>query len=166
MTSTAEWRRLDVNGQSSLVVKQRSLLSDWTVVAWAPADIVTKPLADAFWSLLAGGVLLAALVVLVVWAFLGSLRSALIPSLAIPVSLVGSFTVMYLCDFSLNNLSVMALIVATGLVVDDAVKSAILLQTATIYENREPAEVAQVQGLQIPNVIKWLLDPYRLGMGV
>ena len=54
----------------------------------------------------------------------------------------------------------------TGLVVDDAVKSAILLQTATIYENREPAEVAQVQGLQIPNVIKWLLDPYRLGMGV
>jgi multidrug efflux pump len=61
------------------------------------------------------------LVVLVVWAFLGSLRSALIPSLAIPVSLVGSFTVMYLCDFSLNNLSVMALIVATGLVVDDAI---------------------------------------------
>lgn len=55
---------------------------------------------------------------------------------------------------------------ATGLVIDDAVKSAILLQTATIYENREPAEVAQVQGLQIPNVIKWLLDPYRLGMGV
>ena len=62
-----------------------------------------------------------ALVVLVVWVFLGQLRSALIPSLAIPVSLVGAFAVMYLCDFSLNNLSVMALIVATGLVVDDAI---------------------------------------------
>jgi len=61
------------------------------------------------------------LVVLVVWAFLGQFRSALIPSLAIPVSLIGAFTVMYLCDFSLNNLSVMALIVATGLVVDDAI---------------------------------------------
>ncbi|WP_337841858.1 efflux RND transporter permease subunit [Rheinheimera sp.] len=61
------------------------------------------------------------LVVLVVWVFLGQLRSALIPSLAIPVSLVGAFAVMYLCDFSLNNLSVMALIVAVGLVVDDAI---------------------------------------------
>ncbi|WP_337880937.1 efflux RND transporter permease subunit [Rheinheimera sp.] len=61
------------------------------------------------------------LVVLVVWLFLGQLRSALIPSLAIPVSLIGAFAVMYLCDFSLNNLSVMALIVATGLVVDDAI---------------------------------------------
>lgn len=61
------------------------------------------------------------LVVLVVWVFLGNLRSALIPSLTIPIALIGSFTVMYLCDFSLNNLSVMALIVATGLVVDDAI---------------------------------------------
>lgn len=61
------------------------------------------------------------LVVLVVWVFLGNLRSALIPSVTIPVSLIGAFSVMYLCGFSLNNLSVMALIVATGLVVDDAI---------------------------------------------
>jgi two-component sensor histidine kinase len=67
MSSTTEWRRLDVDGEPSLVVAQRSLLSDWTVVAWAPQDIVTRPLSDAFWSLLAGGVLLAALVVLVVY---------------------------------------------------------------------------------------------------
>ncbi len=45
----------------------------------------------------------------------------MIPTLAIPVSLIGAFVVMYLCDFSLNNLSVMALIVAAGLVVDDAI---------------------------------------------
>jgi len=61
------------------------------------------------------------LVVLVVWLFLGSFRTALIPTAAIPVSLIGAFSVMYLCDFSLNNLSVMALIVAAGLVVDDAI---------------------------------------------
>ncbi|HLA30273.1 MAG TPA: efflux RND transporter permease subunit, partial [Pseudomonas sp.] len=62
-----------------------------------------------------------ALVILVVFAFLGRWRAALIPALAVPVSLVGTFAVMYLLDFSLNNLSLMALIVATGLVVDDAI---------------------------------------------
>tara|TARA_R110001606_G_scaffold360158_10_gene512989 strand:- start:1354 stop:4452 length:3099 start_codon:yes stop_codon:yes gene_type:complete len=61
------------------------------------------------------------LVVLVVWLFLGSARTALIPSIAIPVSLIGSFVVMYFYGFSLNNLSLMALIVAAGLVVDDAI---------------------------------------------
>lgn len=61
------------------------------------------------------------LVVAVVLLFLKSVRSALIPTLAIPVSLVGAFVVMYLFGFSLNNLSVMALIVAAGLVVDDAI---------------------------------------------
>ncbi|MET1077716.1 MAG: efflux RND transporter permease subunit [Pseudomonas sp.] len=61
------------------------------------------------------------LVILVVFAFLGRWRAALIPALAVPVSLVGTFAVMYLLDFSLNNLSLMALIIATGLVVDDAI---------------------------------------------
>jgi multidrug efflux pump len=62
-----------------------------------------------------------ALVVLVVLLFLASLRAAMIPVAAVPVALVGAFGVMYLCGFSLNNLSLMALIVATGLVVDDAI---------------------------------------------
>ncbi|KDN98997.1 MULTISPECIES: efflux RND transporter permease subunit [Pseudomonas] len=61
------------------------------------------------------------LVILVVFLFLGNLRASLIPTLAVPVSLVGTFAVMYLCGFSLNNLSLMALILATGLVVDDAI---------------------------------------------
>ena len=81
------------------------------------SPVIRATLTEAQLSLL----IAVALVVLVVWVFLGNLRSALIPSLAIPVSLVGAFSVMYLCDFSLNNLSVMALIVATGLVVDDAI---------------------------------------------
>ncbi len=62
-----------------------------------------------------------ALVVLVVYLFLGNFRASLIPTLAVPVSLVGTFAVMYLYGFSLNNLSLMALILATGLVVDDAI---------------------------------------------
>ena len=62
-----------------------------------------------------------ALVVLVVFLFLGNFRASLIPTLAVPVSLVGTFAVMYVYGFSLNNLSLMALILATGLVVDDAI---------------------------------------------
>ena len=62
-----------------------------------------------------------ALVIVVVFLFLGNFRASLIPTLAVPVSLVGTFAIMYLYGFSLNNLSLMALILATGLVVDDAI---------------------------------------------
>ncbi len=61
------------------------------------------------------------LVILVVFAFLRNIRAALIPSIAVPVSLVGTFAVMYVCGFSLNNLTLMALTIATGFVVDDAI---------------------------------------------
>ncbi|MGO2463698.1 MAG: multidrug efflux RND transporter permease subunit MdtC [Serratia proteamaculans] len=61
------------------------------------------------------------LVILVVFIFLRSGRATLIPAVAVPVSLIGSFTAMYLCGFSLNNLSLMALTIATGFVVDDAI---------------------------------------------
>jgi multidrug efflux pump len=79
-----------------------------------------------------------ALVVAVVWAFLGHLRTALIPALALPVSLVGAFTVMWWQGFSLNNLSLMALIVAAGLVVDDAI---VVLEN--IQRHTERARAAQ-----------------------
>ena len=62
-----------------------------------------------------------ALVILVVFAFLRNARATLIPAVAVPVSLVATFGVMYLCGFSLNNLSLMALTIATGFVVDDAI---------------------------------------------
>ncbi|HXY39474.1 MAG TPA: efflux RND transporter permease subunit, partial [Vicinamibacteria bacterium] len=62
-----------------------------------------------------------ALVVGVVFVFLHSVRSTLIPSVAVPVSLIGTFGVMYLLGYSLDNLSLMALTVATGFVVDDAI---------------------------------------------
>ncbi|UCB30517.1 multidrug transporter subunit MdtC [Duffyella gerundensis] len=61
------------------------------------------------------------LVIAVVFVFLRSGRATLIPAVAVPVSLIGTFAAMYLCGFSLNNLSLMALTIATGFVVDDAI---------------------------------------------
>jgi multidrug efflux pump len=61
------------------------------------------------------------LVVFVVFIFLRSGRATLIPSVAVPVSLIGTFAVMYLLDYSLDNLSLMALTISTGFVVDDAI---------------------------------------------
>ncbi|MGD0304628.1 MAG: multidrug efflux RND transporter permease subunit [Candidatus Acidiferrales bacterium] len=62
-----------------------------------------------------------ALVILVVFVFLRNVRATLIPSVAVPVSLIGTFGVMYLCNFSIDNLSLMALTISTGFVVDDAI---------------------------------------------
>jgi multidrug efflux pump len=61
------------------------------------------------------------LVVLVVFFFLRSFHATLIPAVAVPVSLIGTFAVMYLCGYSLDNLSLMALAIASGFVVDDAI---------------------------------------------
>ncbi|TLZ30022.1 MAG: multidrug transporter subunit MdtC [Gammaproteobacteria bacterium] len=66
-------------------------------------------------------VISVALVVLSVFMFLRSARAAMVPLVAVPVSLIGTFAVMYLAGFSLDNLSLMALTIATGFVVDDAV---------------------------------------------
>lgn len=86
-------------------------------VAMDRSPVIKATLKEAEHTLL----IAVALVILVVFLFLGNLRASLIPTLAVPVSLVGTFAVMYLCGFSLNNLSLMALILATGLVVDDAI---------------------------------------------
>jgi multidrug efflux pump subunit AcrB len=61
------------------------------------------------------------LVVIVVYLFLGSLRATLIPLIAVPVSLVGTFAVMYVFGFSANTVSLLALVLAIGIVVDDAI---------------------------------------------
>ena len=66
-------------------------------------------------------VLTIALVVMVIFLFLRSVRATVIPSIAVPLSLIGTFGVMYLLGYSLNNLSLMALTISTGFVVDDAI---------------------------------------------
>ncbi len=78
---------------------------------------IRASLREAEFTLLLGVVLVA----LVVFVFLRDWRATLIPVIAVPVSLIGTFAAMYLFDYSLDNLSLMALIVATGFVVDDAV---------------------------------------------
>ena len=86
-------------------------------VAMDRSSVIRATLHEAERSLL----IATALVIAVVMLFLGHWRAAVIPALAVPVSLIGSFAAMYMLDFSLNNLSLMALIIATGLVVDDAI---------------------------------------------
>src|SRR5579864_5405254 len=71
-----------------------------------------------------------ALVIMVVFVFLRTVRSTIIPSIAVPLSLVGTFGVMYLLGYSLDNLSLMALAISTGFVVDDAI---VVLENITRY---------------------------------
>jgi len=86
-------------------------------------------------------VLAVLLVVLVVYLFLRDLRSILIPAVAVPVSLIGTFAIMKLLGYSLNNLTLMALTVSTGFVVDDAI---VVLENITrhIEEGMAPREAA------------------------
>jgi multidrug efflux pump len=73
------------------------------------------------------------LVILVVFAFIRDVRATLIPSVAVPVSLISTFGVMYLCGYSLDNLSLMALTIATGFVVDDAI---VVLENISRYREQ------------------------------
>jgi len=86
-------------------------------------------------------VLAVLLVIVVVFAFLRSLRATLVPVVAVSVSLIATFGAMYLCGYSLDNLSLMALTVATGFVVDDAI---VVLENITRYieEGMSPLEAS------------------------
>ena len=85
-----------------------------------------------------------ALVILVVFLFLRNLRSSMIPVITVPVSLIGTFGVMYLCHYSLDNLSLMALTIATGFVVDDAI--VVLENTSRHIEQGVPPREAALKG--------------------
>ena len=86
------------------------------------------------------------LVVLIIYVFLRNVPATLIPSVAVPLSLVGTFGVMYLADFSINNLTLMALTIATGFVVDDAI---VMIENIARYiEEGEPPLAAALKGAQ------------------
>ena len=85
-----------------------------------------------------------ALVVLVIFLFLRNLSATIIPSVAVPLSLIGTFGVMYILGFSLNNLSLMALTISTGFVVDDAI---VMIENVTRYiEDGDPPLEAALKG--------------------
>jgi multidrug efflux pump len=88
--------------------------------------------------------LAVALVVLVIFLFLRSIPATIIPSLSVPLSLIGTFAAMYLCGFSLNNLSLMALTIASGFVVDDAI---VMIENISRYiEKGEKPLAAALKG--------------------
>jgi multidrug efflux pump len=107
-----------------------SVLSDRTVTIRASVEDVEFEL-----------MLAVMLVVLVIFVFLRSARATLIPSLSVPLSLVGTFGAMYLMGFSLNNLSLMALTISSGFVVDDAI---VVIENISRYieEGETPLEAA------------------------
>src|SRR5216117_3113031 len=85
-----------------------------------------------------------ALVVLVIFLFLRTLSATAIPSIAVPLSLVGTFGVMYLLGYSLNNLTLMALTISTGFVVDDAI---VMIENIARYiEAGDPPMEAALKG--------------------
>jgi len=120
-----------------------------------PASIKVTTLTDMTTSIQASVndvefelMLTIALVVMVIFLFLRSLRATVIPSIAVPLSLVGTFGVMYLLGYSLDNLSLMALTISTGFVVDDAI---VMIENISRFleEGMPPLEAALTGAEQI-----------------
>ncbi|TAG32557.1 MAG: multidrug transporter subunit MdtC [Polaromonas sp.] len=120
-----------------------------------PASVTVKVLSDRTTGIRASvehvqfELLLAVLlVVLVIFAFLHSLRATVIASLAVPISLIGTCGAMYMLGYSLNNLSLMALTIATGFVVDDAI---VMIENISRYieEGMQPMQAAMTGAAQI-----------------
>jgi len=120
-----------------------------------PASIKVTPLTDMTTSIHASVndvefelMLTVGLVVMVIFLFLRSLRATIIPSIAVPLSLIGTFAVMYLLGYSLDNLSLMALTISTGFVVDDAI---VMIENISrfIEEGMKPLEAALTGAEQI-----------------
>lgn len=89
LASSSGWTGLASAGENQLAIMQKSPLTGWTLVAWAPRDLITQPLSDAFWSLFVGGILLAAMVILAIyWVSLQIGRS--VHGLEIDAKLLGA----------------------------------------------------------------------------
>ncbi|WP_213294800.1 efflux RND transporter permease subunit [Paraburkholderia sacchari] len=116
-----------------------------------PADVEVIPASDRSVTIRASLkdtehtlMIAVALVVMVVFLFLRNWRATLIPSVAVPISIIGTFAAMYLMGFSLDNLSLMALTIATGFVVDDAI--VVLENISRHLENGVPRRRAALLG--------------------
>ncbi|GAB2878218.1 efflux RND transporter permease subunit [Paraburkholderia jirisanensis] len=121
------------------------------LTASLPRDVQVMPAADRSTTIRASLtdtehtlVIAVALVVMVVFLFLRNWRATLIPSVAVPISIIGTFAAMYLMGFSIDNLSLMALTIATGFVVDDAI--VVLENIERHIENGVPRRQAAIRG--------------------
>ncbi|HMH19037.1 MAG TPA: efflux RND transporter permease subunit [Burkholderiales bacterium] len=117
-------------------------------IVYDSTKFVNSAIEEVIWTL--GEALL--IVTLVVFAFLGSVRSVLIPTVAIPLSLVGTFTMMFALGYSINLLTLLALVLAIGLVVDDAI---IVVENVNRHmdEGMKPAEAAILAARELANPI-------------
>ena len=124
--------QLEVNLPASLKVTQ---LTDLTIP-------IRASIYDVFLEL----ILTIVLVVMVIFLFLRSLSATIIPSVAVPLSIVGTFAAMYLLGYSLDNLSLMALTISTGFVVDDAI--VMIENISRFIEEGEPPMQAAFKGAE------------------
>ena len=131
--------------RDALPALQRSISAQITMQAVTDrTETIRASVEDVEFTL----VLAIGLVVFVIYLFLRSARATLIPAVALPLSLIGTFGVMALCGYSLDNLSLMALTVATGFVVDDAI---VMIENVVRYieEGFTPLEAAYRGAKQI-----------------
>jgi multidrug efflux pump len=142
-------------GANILEVTDRVKALLTTLRATAPSDLQVEIVADRTETIRASFddvrftlALTILLVVVVMYLFLRSARATIIPGVAVPLSLVATFGVMYLLDYSLNNLSLMALTIATGFVVDDAI---VMVENVArlVEEGKKPFEAALEGAKQI-----------------
>jgi multidrug efflux pump len=117
-------------------------------IIYDSTDFVNSSIREVIWTL--GEALV--IVTLVIFAFLGSLRSVFIPTIAIPLSLVGTFTMMLALGFSINLLTLLALVLAIGLVVDDAI---IVVENVNRHldEGMKPTQAAILAARELGNPI-------------
>ncbi len=96
------------------------------------------------------------LVVMVIFLFLRNLSATIIPSVAVPLSLVGTFGVMYLLGYSLNNLTLMALTISTGFVVDDAI--VMIENIVALYRGGRASAAGRAEGRRTDRLHDYLAD--------
>ncbi len=131
-----------INGVKAEMEKIRpSLPQGMQLVVLKDSSIfIDASIKEVFISLL----IAATLVVAIIFIFLGSVRAALVPAITVPISLISAFIVLYILDFSVNLLTLLALVLAIGLVVDDSI--VVLENIYRRIENGEPALLAAYRG--------------------
>jgi len=112
------------------------------VIAYDSSKFIRQSIRDVSWTIFQAAVL----VILVIYVFLRSFRATFVPAIAIPVSVLGSFTVLYAMGFTLNTLTLMGVTLAIGLVVDDAI--VVLENISRWIEDGTPALEAAGRGMQ------------------
>ena len=104
LVSSSGWTGLTSAGENQLAIMQKSPLTGWTLVAWAPRELITRPLSDAFWSLFVGGILLAAMVILAIyWVSLQIGRS--VHGLETDAKLLGAGEVVPARDYPISEIA-------------------------------------------------------------